>query len=53
MRNWLSELPYQINVAVALCLILLTLSLSGGKRLIAWAVFLAFLITSYFQDPPT
>lgn len=59
MRDWLVNLPFylaslstEFHLVVAFCLLLLVLSLSGGRQLIAGAVFLAFLIASYFQDPP-
>jgi hypothetical protein len=60
MQNWLSDplplvawLPFYLVASV--CAGVLAYIFSGrlyGRRLIAGAVFLAFLITSWFQDPP-
>lgn len=56
MRNWLSD-PLPLGVWLTYYLVG-SLSVGAlvfvlfGNSLIAGAVFLAFLITSYFQDPP-
>ena len=56
MRNWLSD-PLPLAVWLAYYLVG-SLSVGAlvfvifGNRLVSGAVFMAFLITSWFQDPP-
>jgi hypothetical protein len=56
MQNWLSDplplvawLPFYMVASLSVGALVFVLF---GNRLIAGAVFLAFLITSWFQDPP-
>lgn len=56
MRNWLSDaLPLGIwllyYLTASLCAGLISFTIFGN-RLISGVVFMVFLITSYFQDPP-
>jgi hypothetical protein len=56
MRNWLSDaLPLGIwllyYLTASLCAGFIAFKIFGN-RLISGAVFMAFLITSWFQDPP-
>jgi hypothetical protein len=56
MQNWISDplplvvwLPFYLAASLSTGGLVFVLF---GNRLIAGAVFMAFLIASYFQDPP-